>query len=688
LGGAAVALFVVPGVAAAARAPLVGAGSSSSAGKAPRQVVHTVFLPALYQGQRLAFQVTGQLGGGPVTAAMLYDQRWAVAVAGPRLSVLDLAAAGQPQVLGTTLPLTGTTVSLAVSGRRAYASAVLDDSSAELRVLDINTPTRPMLLGRLTLARDDDAPGTVVALGERAFVLDGGGLSVIDAREPARPRLVEHVATRGRPVSMALAGSRLYVTEADDADAGGLEVLDLAAGTPRSVGYLALETAGTDVLLRGNVAFLAGGEGSPVLAVDIARPELPVRLGAVNAAGILRLFPGNGSWLYGEAKVDDSDEEPYQLRTFQAPIDTPTTWSLAGSTGLPVGARMLAGSAGQLLQGDAAGRLTLLDGAAGLPTPAGKVALCSFVLGWPGALVADGRFVYVVDRQSHSLEVLAASVPERAERLGSLPLPADLDVADMVLAHSVLYLVAPDLGLLAVDVHDPTAPRIVGQWPAWAGDVLAVSGSLLVLGRRAGVADGALQILNIADPVAPIARGQLGLDVADLSISASVAFVSGACAGPDEGFPCLSAISLGNPDQPRLLSAIKAQVTRGDPGAVATDGAFAYDSRDSSAALSIFDVSHPSQMNAAGLFADNEAPDGPVGGLHRLALGSERLFFTDALGLRVIDARRHAAPALERRFAFPPAGGLDLAMVAGRAYVSADDGVWVVERAPDPLSGP
>lgn len=688
VGGAAVALIAMAGAGVSAPAPLAGATSLRPAGAAPQQALHTVFLPALHQGQRFTFQVTGHLGGGPVTAATLYDQRWAVAAAGPRLSVVDLAVTGQPQLLGSTLPLTGTTVSLAVSGRRAYASAVLDDSRAELRVLDISSPARPLLLGRLPLARDEDAPGTVVSLGERAFVLDGGGLSVVDVREPARPRLVEHVATRGRPVSMALAGSWLYVAEADDAGGGGLDVLDLATGNPRAAGYLALDSAATDVLVRGTVAFLAGGETAAVLVVDLARPATPALLGSANAAGILRLFPGHGSWLYGEAKVDDSDEEPYQLRSFQVPVDTPTKWSLVGSTGLPAGARMLAGSGGRLLQGDAAGRLTQLDASAGLPAPDGTVALCSFVLGWPGAVAADGRFVYVVDRQTQRLEVLAASAPERAERLGGLELPPAVDVADMVHVRGLLYLLSAEAGLLAVDVHDPTAPRLVGQWPEWTGDVLAASGSLLVLGRRAGIADGLLQILSIAEPSRPVARGQLSLDVADLSITAGVAYVSGACAAPEVDFPCLSAVALGNPDQPRLLSAQKAQPSRGSPGAVTSDGNFAYTSRDASATLRVFDVSQPAAMNPTGQYVDGAVPAGLVGGLHRLALGGERLFFTDALGLRVIDARRRVAPALERRFAFPPAGGLDLALAAGRAYVATDDGIWVVERAPDLLSIP
>jgi hypothetical protein len=422
-----------------------------------------------------------------------------------------------------------------------------------------------------------------------------------------------------------------------------------------------------------------------VTVVDLRQPQAPRRIGDAGAGNVLRLFAAPGGRVHALAKVDDSDEEPYQLRTYQVAPETPTAWTIVGSIGLPSGTSPLVGRDGVLLTGDGAGRLARLDGARGVPAAAGGVALAPYVLGWPAQLATDGRFVYVLDRASHRLEVLRVTGADRSERLGGLALDGAPDVADMVAARGRLYLVSSDGGLVAVDVGDPTAPRLAGAWPAWSGEVLAASGGVLFVGARSGDAGGdtgGLTALGIDNPDRPVARGRLAdLDVVDLAPLGAVLHVTTTCPPPDDGAPCLATVGTGNPDQLQLLATAPLTPARVEPGAVAVTDGFAFASFGPGAALRVFDVSSPVSPRPAGQFADNRA-DEARGGPYHLAAGADRLFFGDAYGLRLIDPRSHAAPALERRFPFPPFGALDLAVGPSQAYVLADDGVWVVERAP------
>jgi hypothetical protein len=645
-----------------------------------------VYLPALAQSGRQAFQVTGHVGGGPVTAAVVAAGGQVVAAAGPRLFLVGAALppGGSPAPAATS-PLTGTVVSLAVDGDRILGSVALDDERGELRVFDglATGALRPG--GRQAFAREFDTSGTVVAAGGQAWLALADGVAAFDLLGRG-PRPGPTLAARGRPLALALDGRWLVAAEAAPAGNGFLEVADLAApGGPRWVGWLALPVEPAELLLRGDLAFLAGGEGEPTRVVDLADRTAPRDLGPADAANVLRLFAGPGDWIYAEAKLQDTDEAPYQLRSFEVAAGDPTVWRFAGSRGLAEGMRLVAGGPGRLVEGGESGRLEILPAVPGVPQAAAGADLYGTVLGWAGVVAADERFLYAVDRRSRRLEVLRLPAADPRERpVGGIALPEGLDPVDAELARGVVYLVDSDSGLAALDVRDPSQPRLLGAWPAWPGAALAAEGGLVLVAARAGEAGAGLQAIDVSLPDRPLARGRLELDVVDVVLAGATAFVSGTCPEPDTAFPCLQTVGLGDPERPRLLASVKSQPGRSPPGAVTAAGGFAFVSQGEQPALRVFDVSNPANPLPAGTFADEVPADRPAGGPQWLAAGGERLFLADAFGLRVLDARRHVQPQREKRIALPTFGAQYLAVAGARAHVVGEDGVWLVERAGSP----
>ena len=165
----------------------------------------------------------------------------AVAVAGSTAYVADGLAGVQifgvanpqaPQQLAT-FDTPGDTRDVFVSGGRAY----LADWDRGLRILDVSDPANPQELGLYNTA--GEAAG-VAAAGDYAYVADSlSGLRIIDVSNPALPHEVAALVTQRVVSDLALVGGYIYLTN-DDL---GLTVVDVSQpAAPRVVG--SYDTAG------------------------------------------------------------------------------------------------------------------------------------------------------------------------------------------------------------------------------------------------------------------------------------------------------------------------------------------------------------------------------------------------------------------------------------------------------------
>lgn len=109
----------------------------------------------------------------------------------------------------------------------------------------------------------------VAVQGSYAYVADGySGLAVVDAADPASPRLLSQLFVAGAR-GVDVAGDCAYL-----AAAGNLMVCDVSnPDSPELLGgaYLIYTT---DVCVRGHYAYVVGGDGLDV--VDVADPTSPV----------------------------------------------------------------------------------------------------------------------------------------------------------------------------------------------------------------------------------------------------------------------------------------------------------------------------------------------------------------------------------------------------------------------------
>jgi hypothetical protein len=270
----------------------------------------------------------------------------------------------------------GSATDLALDGAYAYVA----DGTGGLRVLDVNDPRAPSEVGALPTS---DARDVAVA-GAVAYVADGGGglrlvsvadprrptqvatvwpsttepvrsvavtggyalaartpddqlgglgcfnsyagrVDVVDARDPAQPRVVGTYASSGGPRDVVVAGSHAYVAE--DAvvvcqAAGppttmapaGVRVLDVSdPGAPRSVAFHPLGEGAVHVAVAGGRLYVTvGGWGTttwpgvrtydaadPAHLVQVASLALPVTAGGVSVANGLVYVAGetSGVWV-------------------------------------------------------------------------------------------------------------------------------------------------------------------------------------------------------------------------------------------------------------------------------------------------------------------------------------------------------------------------------------------------------
>lgn len=228
------------------------------------------------------------------------------------VEMLDLSDPARPARVGT-IETSGDAAAVALAGRYAY----LADGTGGLRVFDLAGGTNPLEVARLSLGDDlralalQDRWLYVSGLGN-SYVFDvsnptlpalvstswkfawqnrllasghllyglglGGGVSVTDIGDPARPQTAAMIELSGWPQGLALAGSRGYLAR------NGLETLDWTDPlAPIPVSVFPTRTSPFAVAVAGNRAFLASGEEG-LQIFDVRQPANPIRIGAYRGA--------------------------------------------------------------------------------------------------------------------------------------------------------------------------------------------------------------------------------------------------------------------------------------------------------------------------------------------------------------------------------------------------------------------
>ena len=339
------------------------------------------------------------------------------------LKLVDVSAPAEPRVLAE-LATPGNARGLDLQGERLY----LADWLAGVHVINVADPAHPRL------ERSYDTPGAawgVRVRDDRAYVLDWwGGFAVLRLPGEGTPSFVRY-AERGEPRDDAAQGDYLYIAHG----AGGLQIFDIKnALNPTWITGVELPAAAERLVVTADAAYVALAQGG-IAVVDIHDPFAARLVTVVKTGRAMEFLHAAGSRLYaragGEAWVFD--------------LARPLAPTLVGHA---------EGQAGDIEStGD---RLYAADGArtwreAGadvveLPRPA-------------ASLRARGELVAALDAVQPNAIMLYKTDGERLASLGSLALGEQ--VADLAWGDGVLY-VESDMGLVSVDVSEPSHPKIVG----------------------------------------------------------------------------------------------------------------------------------------------------------------------------------------------------------------------------------
>lgn len=336
-----------------------------------------------------------------------------------------------------------------------------------LKVINVAKPDHLAIVGEL------DPPGAsyeVLCRGGLAYVAAATeGVQIVSLADPAQPQVVGACPVGGTGVGLQVRGDLAYVAEYN----GGLRVLDVSDPTaPTPLGYLAIDADARGIALSGDFACMASARG--VRICDVADPAEPravsfygVKAGADDIAvrDHLVCYTTGGSGVEVLDVSDPAAPVPYGR------LDLP------GGEGLAMGDRY-AYYAVTDYEGDLGGLYVLDHTVPGTPAIVGRFET------WKAMHPAvDGDLVFFWGRGATNepgLVVLDASDPAQPREVGFLAMlswPFSIAAGD---GYVYLYQIFPD-HLAAIDVADPTAPRIVAEYsrPGWTAHCLQVANGLL-----------------------------------------------------------------------------------------------------------------------------------------------------------------------------------------------------------------
>ena len=202
---------------------------------------------------------------------------------GYELTILDVTDPVHPQRKGFAV-LPGLVTKIAVDGRFAYVTWVHIDpitssqTAAGLQIIDVSDPSTPSEVGHFFVG-----PGFsccpidlgVAVNGNYVYMADlQGQLLILDASNPTAPTQVGLYTLPGYAHDIVIQGQYAYV-----ADGEGLRVVDLSNPVaPSETGFYAASGPAINVALAGHRAYLSTEEKG-LWIVDVSDPSAPVDVG-------------------------------------------------------------------------------------------------------------------------------------------------------------------------------------------------------------------------------------------------------------------------------------------------------------------------------------------------------------------------------------------------------------------------
>ena len=171
-----------------------------------------------------------------------------------------------------------------ISGSTAYATVAAYDGKLLLKLIDVSSPTNPVLIQTYTTTDSvgGNSLASVVVDGDYAYVTDAySGFEIINVGEPESPTLADVYKTCGYANDISVAGNYAYIADWDaDGQNSSLQIVDISNPfNPFSAGFYntsaEVKADTQSVFVRGIYAYLADYQPGLTI-VDIRDPENPV----------------------------------------------------------------------------------------------------------------------------------------------------------------------------------------------------------------------------------------------------------------------------------------------------------------------------------------------------------------------------------------------------------------------------
>ena len=484
-------------------------------------------------------------------------------------------------------------------------SVAVYGSGRMLVVADVSDPTRPSVLGAVTLG---DVLREIVLDGDAAYVAaNAAGLVVVDISRPDRPEIIGSHQNADRMTGLALAGGTAYLAN----QGTGLLVLDVSdPAAPTLVATLDLDLAVDDVAVHGDLAYLAN-DNDGLRVVDISDRSAPSviasladigRLDEVDVSGDGRLAVVTNRY-DGAYRIIDVSEP-----TAPAELGIIEHYDYALDVALDGHIAYLANRTQGLFVYD-------------LADPSAPVEIARVDHdGQNEGVSIHGAMAYLANHWG-GLRLVDISTPGEAEEVGLIGAFADLRHAAM---DGGLAVAAAGLQLVTLDVSDPAAPAAIA-----AVDLPGYVDAVLLDGDLAYVAAdySGLEVVDLSDPADPVVIGTADTcDAYHLARSGQTVYV--AC-----GSDGLSIVDVSSPTEPEIVGGLDG--FRGDTVAAA-DGAVYM--TDYSTGVSVIDVGDPTAPSLVTVL-DIPRPSHPP------RVNGDRLFVsTSRDGVVILDITNPLAP--------------------------------------------
>ncbi|GAB4279023.1 MAG: hypothetical protein Kow0056_11860 [Coriobacteriia bacterium] len=504
----------------------------------------------------------------------------------------------------------------------------------------------------------------VVVDGTTAYVADwSGGLLTLDVSEPGTPTVLSALSVKTPIRCVAFSGKHVFGGVYSDTPSDReLLVVDASDPTsPQVEATLQLDSPPTDIEVVGDIAYVASDFGA-INIVDISDPASPTVIGQTStweAAWIIGVADGT---LY-VGKVND-------LMAFD--VSDPTNPVEKYSLTLPdrVTGGTVVGDMAVLACQYAGMQIVDISGP-GAPSIVGTYDTDGFT----SDIIVRGDVAYLLENKDNSemdrpvdpedLGVLAVDISDPSS-------PVELDrcswetgYSGAIVAAGYVLLAADGRDLRVVSIGDSGASRLLGEYPAGHR-----SYELNVAGTDAYVASGSygLEVIDFSDPTQPVLAGSYDSAGYARSLTSSgtyVYLVDDADDGEEEppvpaDAPGLKVVDVSDPSSPTLAGSCQLPAGGAD-AAVDKDTVFVA----VGSTVKSVDVSDPASPTPVG---ELSAPGYVYGvaasnGWAYIALGSA--------GVRSVDASDPASPALIG--SFDTTGIATDLTVAGDVLFVADD---------------